>query len=224
MEEESGDSATESESRQEDGRTQGDINGEHSQDRRGLDLLTCLEETGMIWLPNEMFQWHSLRFKQDVLLQTAFVTGHYRREFGRHVRVYLAEQCETFVERILAQTPEADVHEDTETLWARLEKPICRPLWQLCIFRYCNWLLRQLSHPSRLPGLNSDAITPAERRGLHALSYHLIRRASPTDTIQVSPTKGGGGQARLHGLKHAGQLGFAHFPSDHVTRIQLLFD
>ena len=84
--------------------------------RRGLDLKVCLQQTGMIWLPDDMFNWDSLRFKPEVLLQTAFVTGHYRTQFRRYIQVYLEERCAKFTQRILQKQPKPFVDEDYNTL------------------------------------------------------------------------------------------------------------
>ena len=69
--------------------------------RRGLDLLAYLTARGIMWLPEDMFSWESLRFVDTVLLQTAFVTGHFYKQFARYTRFTLEDRFQRFVNNLI---------------------------------------------------------------------------------------------------------------------------
>jgi hypothetical protein len=108
-----------------------------SRQRRGLGFVECLRLHGILWLPGDMFDWARLRFKPDILRQTAFVTGHFRRQFGRHARFTLEDKFRTWVRATIDCV-------GSDAPRVELVERVFVPLWNACIFRYSNWLLALL--------------------------------------------------------------------------------
>jgi len=186
-----------------------------SRNRRGLNFLSSLAKTGMLWLPFEAFSWHEMLFDPAFLRQTAFVNGHFLSQFGRSARVTRTGMFREFVAEVVHRLPPLKDRQPAH-IRIRFEKEIAQPCRHLCYFRYSNWLLTQLESNGYI---TFDNLTPAERRGCYGLSHGLVKRAlgGNQPTAQFPRGRGGGG-------KNVHAQGFTGFDNTLETRIQLLFD
>jgi len=188
--------------------------------RRGLSLSQSLRDTNLFWLPVDMFTWDQLRFKPQVLLQTAYATTYLHQQLQASPRTRLETSFRNVVERCLQRVVQASEtgKAEKDSAWLIAQQT----LTQLCLFRYTNWLLSRLKetdkrhHQVRLPYILSQHIDLEERTGCYGLSYDLIHRCTGGPPA-VGLCRAGGGNASATG-------GFSRFPNTWSTRIQLLFD
>ena len=97
----------------------------------------------------------------------------------------------------------------------RLQNEAFQPLSFAFSFRYSNWILERLHGEGQLPMVDAVEVTDDERAGRLGLSYGLVSRLLGEEPV-VAQVKGGGGGC------HATAGGFALFPTNLPTRIQLL--
>lgn len=184
----------------------------HPRYRRGLGLTATLADTGLLWLPRDMFLWDPPRFLPSALRQTAYVTSAFVRAFGKSVRFALEDSFRAWVTDLCARQP----GEDDKPFRRRLRRRVFRPLWHALAFRYSAYILRQLERGGHLPAFHSPHVSEGERAGRFGLSYGLARRLLG-DEPEIGLARGGGGNAA-----DASQ-GLSGFPATHAVRVQLLF-
>jgi hypothetical protein len=191
-------------------------------DRRGLALLRALHERGLAFLPADLFDWDSLRFRPGEVEKTAFIDGYFRRQVLRNMDARIEHEFHSLVDAVLAELPPTNKPEPGARWTPQLRDawlPWFEICWQFCLMSYSNWLLRHLGPSGKLPHFNSRALTDEERCGLHGLSYGLISRATRGRFIVVHSV-----EYKTEPRAREWRKTMRHFPNTWAYRIRLLFD
>ena len=125
--------------------------------RQGLGVGGSLRPSNLAWLPHDLSVWDRLRFRVDVLTETAYA-GNFLQRAMRDNPVGRVEEA---FRATVAQALQGHVDQQ----WS------LRSLRRLCYFGYSTWILTQLgkSNPrrgqARLPGLAPRPVGHARGRG-----------------------------------------------------------
>ena len=84
----------------------------------------------MIWLPDDLFEWTNLRFRQDILRYTAFISNQYYNRLTNQAGLQRDERTNDFITRTIRV---ARQNEDPQSVFY--------PLHQLVLFQLCHELL-----------------------------------------------------------------------------------
>jgi len=130
----------------------------------GLDFGASITATGIPWLPQYLFNWEILNFKEEYALSTNFVQNQFRSRFKDWRRQQLLDDTEKFLAKMKDDlTPDMDYIKKVTILGV---------LYDHCCQVYAKHILEMLRDEFDL-----SSLTALERQGYHGLSLELITRA-----------------------------------------------
>ena len=176
--------------------------GLHNIQRTGLNMKDSLKDFGIVWLPNNLFNWTNLGFVSDMLSETTFVHNGLRQKFRNQTAQRegdkAAEADRGLIERMRTLQPG-----DTEQLHNLLLT------MQQIVFRgYLHHLFTILK--DHLPLLSSQH--QDMRLGYHGLGYEMLEDIlghPPTLSLPRTTIR---------------STNFSQFPHSWTAKLQLLFD
>lgn len=201
--------------------------------RRGLALICALETRGVMFLPQDLFEWPQLLFNVQELRKTAYFKGHFQRHIARNPTYALGDVLSNLINDTLSQlTRPVDMDGRTSQHWGKVQTT----LWQACLFLYCNFIMTALRKQKHFEAEPTHELSSDEWSGTFGLSFDLVMRAT-NSTINTVYCKGSAVVGKHESSytwdqalkKHRqGSCGSRNttssWPNTWPTKIQLLFD
>lgn len=163
----------------------------------------------MLRLPQYLFNWDDLNFKEEYALCNAFFYNQFRTKFKDWRRQRLLDTTSDFFSSVRERLKEAHTIEDHEELrW------ICHLLYDNCCQVYTKFILKVLRTE-----LDLHLLTKEERRGYHGLNLSLLKKALNGEEPVISFPRGVN-----RNRQGTGEKGISVLATTWPQRLSFLFD